>query len=69
MAWINKGDAASKEMPKVEFQPREVKSVNMTAALPPQMAEDLTIYCENRRMSKASLIWFLVGREIWKWER
>ena len=66
MAWINKGDAAREGMPKVEFQPREVKSVNATAALPPQMDEDLTIYCENRRMSETSLIWFLIGREIWK---
>ena len=66
MAWINKGDAARKGMPKVEFQPREVKRMNGTAAQPPQMDEDLTIYCENRRISKASIIRFLIGREILK---
>ena len=66
MAWINKGDAVRKGMPLVEFQPREVKSVNATAALPTQMDEDLTIYCENRRISKASLIRFLIVREILK---
>jgi len=66
MGWINTGDAPNKKTPRVEFQPREVKSVNVTAQLPPDMHKDLAEYCEARRISQASLIRFLIGREIWK---
>ena len=66
MGWINTGDAPNKKTPRVEFQPREVMSVNVTAQLPPDMHKDLAEYCEARRISQASLIRFLIGREIWK---
>ena len=66
MGWINTGDAPNKKTPRVEFQPREAKSVNVTAQLPPYMHKDLAEYCESRRISQASLIRFLIGGEIWK---
>ena len=66
MGWINTGDAPNKKTPRVQFQPRKVKSVNVTAQLPPDMHKDLSEYCEARRISQASLIRFLIGREIWK---
>ena len=58
-------DLPNRKTPRVEFQPREVKAVNVTAKLPPDMHKDLAEYCEARRISQASLIRLLIAREIW----
>ena len=64
MAWINTGDAPNKKTPRVEFQPREVKSVNVTSAFPTDLHEELMTYCDSRRLSAAALIRYLVAKEL-----
>ena len=65
MAYKSLGrDAVRKGQKPIEFIPREVKSVNVTSAFPPDLHEELSTYCSTRRISAASLIRYLVAKEL-----